>query len=425
MLAAVKQHLYNLHLILFFLISVGSSQAYSQDVIDMFGYGAEVKVHGGAGILSSRGPAANYYNPANLSHTNDFEPYYELAIIRTEYTYTYPQFVPVKIRRVDPIPFLGFSYGGSACKIGLSLIPLPGSSSEQIIEGVPTRTLSQNPTEDSKPSIVTATSSGNGFGYKASIGLAYNLDPALKFGLSLLIFQNGSDTEITDYATDEVIATQTSQFQSTRVILGYKGLYFDNLLRLGLTLKLPATINYTGETSIDALGPEATADTARTEKGPFEYGIALAFRMNQFIPFLEYRLAQWSNLEDQEGYVGIRQTRYDYFDASRVIFGGNIVLSNASRFTFAYGIFQSHLGEGIFAAEAVNDEELVGMQIQNIDAIPHQRYAIGYRYGYPGGHLQLGLFHMDGTHDVWAKSAGYGNYKLQIFGTTIGGTHKF
>ena len=153
------------------LISVPAN---AQDVFDLFGYGAEYKSSAGAGTVSSRGPAANYYNPANLIKSSEADPYYELDIVRLEYSYTFPLYLPIELKKTTPVPFLGWaSRPNRKFAYGVSFLPLPESSSEMKIDGLPTRMLSPSPEADSKPIIVDINQTGaGGFGYKFSAGVA-------------------------------------------------------------------------------------------------------------------------------------------------------------------------------------------------------------------------------------------------------------
>src|SRR5690606_5477604 len=111
----------------------------------------------------------------------------------------------------------------------------------------------------------------------------------------------------------------------------------------------------------DAQGNPATVDNGGTTKGPLGLGLGVMSRLGEFRPWLEWRHEFWQALRDQKGVAGTKEVEVDYFDTDDIVVG--LDYGDRHIFTFAFGFYQSHLGEGIIGDKAADDKELLGMEI--------------------------------------------------------------
>jgi hypothetical protein len=153
-------------------------------------------------------------------------------------------------------------------------------------------------------------------------------------------------------------------------------------------------------------------------------GAGFEVKLGRMTPFVELRQDRWSQNKGDKGFVGPNEAQFDYFDSQSMI-GGMTVKFGSNTYSGSFGQFQSYLGDGIYASESTSGDELIGMQFQDIHAMPHSRAALGYRKGLKKGHIQTGLAWLNGKREVWDKARGNGSYELNVYSIIFGGVLKF
>jgi hypothetical protein len=248
--------------------------------------------------------------------------------------------------------------------------------------------------------------------------------PGLTLGVSLLTSAGSSVTSAYDASSDDLISEDDTSSQTVGFLAGVRGFALERKMTTAVALKLPSTTTTKGTTRLPPLGEDAVIDKDGTAKGPLGIGIGASYYMDGVRPFFEYVREQWKALRSQEGFTGVTEAPVDYFDTNDIKLGVDYGWG-PHRVTGAFATYQSHLGDGIMKELADDGEEIIGMEFQNLDAIPYRVFAGGYRYAYSDGYFQTGVSYLNGKRDVWEKARGYGDYELTILTVVAGGVYRF
>lgn len=394
-----------------------SGVAFGQDPFAIIGTGPEAKVHAGAGMLYSRGSAANYYNPANAVKTRDrgLSLDLEMDILNLKYEYTYPGYETVILDKTTPVPFFGATYKpGKKFALTMSFLPLPGSSSKSEVFGLPTRKVSAD-----EPLVVNVKQQGKGLGYRASLGGAMRVMSGFEAGLSLLLTSNESQTIATDVISGNKILDETIKTETMQFVLGSRGSFMKGQVTSAFVLFLPSSIKTTGSSTVVPL--DVTVSKNSSSNGPLKLGVGFAGRIGDITPFFELVHGFYETMRDDKVEITSGKAKRDVFDTNQVSFGFNY-RDGPSRITGAMSFNQSHIGEGLIGDEESGEQELVGMEFQNIDGIPHIIASGGYRYRMKESHIQAGLFYLTGERNVWELGRGYGEYRIRVINLVMGGS---
>lgn len=417
--------IYRVFLIIGMSLAFGKANA---DVFSLFGTGAESKAAAGAGQLASRGAPANYYNPANLVESpRGIDPYFSLDINQITYSYEYPDYDPVKVQQIAPIPFMGIVYRPQAIPqlaVGGSFLVLPAGAGKQKIKQLPVK-LTDSDDPDIGPQLVNVESGGGkSMGYRGSFGAAYRVISGLTLGVSFLASAGESVAAASNVDTDEVVLRSGNQSKTQEVILGVRGQALNGRITGALTLRPGSNSTVKSRTELPTLGPEAVLEKNTKVKGPRAVGAAVEGRVWRGLsPFVELVHEQWGALRSQVNSSGLDEGKSDYFNTTDTMVGATYI-DGPNKMIGGYGIYQSHLGDGIWASQSADGEALIGQEFANIDGLPYEVYAFGYSRRYAKAQLTTVVSYAAGHREVWEKAKGYGSYSLQILSLTFGWEHQ-
>lgn len=404
------------------LLIASSNVAFAQDYFSLFHEGAETKAHAGAGTISSRNAPANYYNPANLiEEKRGLSPYVSVDILTFKYTYEIEGYEPVGVDTSSPVPFFGVNWrSDSDISLAFSLLPIPSDGSEQKIEKLPTLKFASD--SESKPVLMDVTNKGEGVSMRSSLGVAYKIMSGLGVGLSMTYSSSKGSTTAKTHDSDENLMIDKTESSTYRFILGIRASALKGTLNSGLAIHLPATTRSKGYTQYPALAGDEKAPKSGTGKGPMTIGLGGNGEFfGFFIPFAEVRYTNWASLREQKQDQVLEQAEVDYYNTTDIIIGSDFKLSEY-KVTFAYGMYQSYIGDGVMQSEADDNRELIGMEFQNMSGVAHSNLALGFDMPLWSGRLQTGLMYISGERDVWNKARGYGHYELSIVSVTAATT---
>ena len=418
MLVVATLHTSKLALVV--LLITSSSASFAQDYFSLFHEGAETKSHAGAGTLSARNAPANYYNPANLiEEKRGLSPYVSLDFLTLKYTYEIEGYEPVGIDTSSPVPFFGLNWrSDSDISIAFSALPIPASGSEQKIEKLPTLKFAGD--SESKPVLMDVITKGEGLTLRSSLGVAYKIMSGLGLGLSMTYGSSKGSTTAKTHGSDEELLIDKTESSTYRFILGIRASALKGTLNSGLAIHLPSTTKSKGYTQYPVLAGDEKAPKSGSSKGPMTIGIGGNAEFFGFlIPFVEVRYTNWVSLKSQTQDQVLEQAEVDYYNTTDIIVGSDMKLSEY-KITFAYGMYQSYIGDGVMKNESEDEKEVIGMEFQNLTGVAHSNLALGFDMPLWSGRLQTGLMYISGERDVWNKARGYGHYELSIFSVTAG-----
>lgn len=401
-----------------------SAPAYAQgDLFALFGTGAETKAAAGAGQVASRGAPATFYNPANLIESpKGVEPYFGLDVVSLSYAYEYPGFDPVAIERIVPIPFLGLAYrpeGLDKLVIGGSFLPIPGSSGEQEIKKLPIRLVSTEPML-----VDVASKGGDELGYRGSLGAAFKVMSGLTVGAAVQLSAGSGSVEAKNSETQETVLRESSKSSTQATVFGIRGNALKGRVAGVFTFRPGSTTKVTSRTELPTLGPEAVLDQSKTVDGPMAYGAGVEGRVWKGLsPFVEVYFEKWGALRSQERSSGIDEAEADYFDTTDIMLGASYT-DGPDKILGGYGIFQSHIGQGILASESADEKGLIGQEFRDIDGLPYDVWSVGYSGRFPRAQITTALSYTKGRREVWNKAKGYGSYELSLIAFTLGWAHR-
>ena len=396
------------------------------DVFSLFGTGAESKAAAGAGQIASRGAPANYYNPANLIESPvGIAPYFAIDINAVAYSFEYPGKDAVKVARTVPIPFVGLVYRPEGFKnlvVGGSFLPIPAGSGKQKIKRLPlliTETVRV-------PQIVDVeTSGGETLGYRTTLGCAYKIVSGLSVGIALRLSRSDDGTVASNSDTGLVVLRGQTESTTQASSMGVRGQAMGGRITGVFTLHPGASSKIKSREEFPSVSADAVLEQDRTVKGPLGVGAALEGRIWKGLsPYIEVFHEQWGVLRDQKRSSGFVQGGSDYLDTTDAIVGATYT-HGRSKFIGGYGVYQSHLGQGIVQAESADDKALIGQRFADIDAIPHEIFSLGYSIRYPRAQMTTAVSNASGQRDVWEKAMGYGHYELEILSFTLGWEQQF
>lgn len=394
-------------------------------MFSLFHEGSEAKTHAGAGVAFARNAPANYYNPANLiEEKKGFTPYGSLDILSLNYQYTHPGYDPVDVKVTTPVPFLGFAWRPgetlSDLMVAFSFLPLPASSNERKIEKLPTRKFAGD--GESEPVLMDVTTKGEGLGYRGSLGLGYKVMSGLGFGASALFSKSSGTMTAKTHGSEETLIIDKTESSSHGYLLGMRASALKGKVNSGWVLRLPMMTQGRGSTRYPALAGDAEAPKRTSSKGPMGYSASFdATVFGWLTPFAEARYTNWSALRSQKKDQVLEEAEVDYFDTTDLIFGTDFLVAGL-RFNLAYGLYQSHIGDGIMKNEAEDDRELIGMEFQDFGGVAHNDLAGGCQFNAGSTKIQIGFVYITGERDVWQKARGYGTYELSVLSLTASAT---
>ena len=400
------------------LLLLCSSTAFAQDYFSLFHEGSETKSKAGAGTIASRNAPANYYNPANLiEEKRGTSPYLSLDFLTFNYSYEIEGYDSVAIKTSSPVPFLGVTWQSeSDFPVAFSALPIPASSGERKIEKLPTLKFAGD--SESKPVLMDVTTKGEGVSLRSSFGVAYKVMTGLGVGLSMTYGSSKGSTTAKTHGGDEDLMIDKTDTTTYRFILGVRASALRGTLNSGLAIHLPAVSKSKGSTQYPALAGDAKAPKSGSYKGPMTIGLGGNGEFFGFlIPFGEVRYTNWATLRNQKQDQVLEQAKVDYFNTTDIIIGSDFKISEY-KVTFAYGMYQSYIGDGVMKSESEDDKELIGMEFQNMTGVAHSNLALGFDMPLWSGRLQTGLMYISGERDVWNKGRGYGHYELSILSVT-------
>jgi hypothetical protein len=390
-----------------------ASTAMAQDTLSLFPVGGEAKAHAGAGQVGSRGAAAASYNPANLAEGSAgvvADTAFDLATLH--YSYAFPGYDAVEVDRVLPIPFAGISGRSKSSRLsfGVSLLPVPGAFIDESVNDLPTRQLGTYPV------LIDVRMRGRGTGYRAAAGAAFSPFKNFSLGVSVLANRSESIVEARDESASEVIASESETSETRLAVVGVRAPLFTRRLSLVATMRTPATEHYQRETVLSRhAATAATEPGTKTgeRRGPPIYGLGLAADAGRgFHPFAEGRYEPWSKVRQRDT-VGLVEGEIAYHDVLELAAGSSFRLIGGDA-TVAYRSRGSHLGDGTMAN--LDNDEQIGMQFQNIEAMPTSTLAAGFGRGA----LDASVSYTRGSRDVGAAARGYGSYELEILSVGLG-----
>ncbi len=416
-------HTYNFKIA--FLLFAASAPSYSQDYFSLFHEGSETKSKAGAGTIASRNAPANYYNPANLiEEKKGVSPYLSLDFLSFNYSYEIEGYEPVTVKARSPVPFFGVNWRSeSDVSIAFSALPIPSNGSERKIEKLPTLKFAGD--SESKPVLMDVTTKSEGVSLRSSLGVAYKVMSGLGVGLSVNYGSSKGSTTAKTHGSDENLLIDETDSTTYRFILGVRASALKGTLNSGFALHLPATSKTKGSTQYPALAGDAKAPKSGSSRGPTTLALAGNGEFfGSFIPFGEVRYTNWASLRNQRKDQVLELAEVDYYNTTDIIIGTDFKIS-AYKVTFGYGMYQSHIGDGVMKNESDDNKELIGMEFQNISGVAHNDLALGLDIPLTTGRLQTGLLYISGERDVWNKARGYGHYELSILAITASTTFAF
>jgi hypothetical protein len=140
-------------------------------------------------------------------------------------------------------------------------------------------------------------------------------------------------------------------------------------------------------------------------------------------PFFEAYTEKWGAQRSQERSSGIDEAEADYFDTTDIMLGASYT-DGPDKLTAGYGVFQSHIGQGILASQSADGKALIGQEFRDIDGLPYDVWSVGYSGRYPRAQITTALSYTKGRREVWSKAKGYGSYELSLIAFTLGWMHR-
>lgn len=266
------------------------------------------------------------------------------------------------------------------------------------------------------------TTKGEGLGLRGSFGAAYKVMGGLGLGVSMLYSKSAGSTTAKAHNNDDNLIIDKTETSSYAFILGLRASAMKGAVNSGFTVRLPSSTSSKGSTRYPALAGDAEAPKKSSGKGPLGIGIGVdALVLDSFIPFAEIHYTGWNALRSEKQDQVLEQAEVDYYNTTDFILGSDYRLDQY-KFTLAYGMYQSYLGDGIMKNESDDGLEVIGMEFQNITGVAHNDLAAGFEFPYRSGRIQTGFLYVSGQREVGNKSRGYGTYKLDIFSLTASGS---
>lgn len=400
---------------------VGAGDAVAADLIFP---GIHPKMSAGAGQTVSRGSSALFYNPANLIFSKFIEPYLDVSLAQV--TYTYQQFDTEKYDPVTvavtappvtaglsmrPIPNLAF---------GIALVPT-GTGAEQSVKSVP---LELTPGTYELSDIVTKQE-----GTKIAVGAAFRFGNPLTIGLGLIRSTEKNSVLVFHEAEDDAYVDALYGGASNQFIGGMRSELFDRQIVLALSYKTAVTKVYKGDVLIAV---DENADYVAYEGqgfSPAAIGFGAEGRYGMFGVFFDLLMEQWS-AGRALAKRGISQdpAEVDYVDAMNLVFGSKVWIAKKHMLQAGFGIYPANIGDGdevsgttTLQNDAEGDGRIGGVSFGNLDAIPRNVIALGYRYKLRGtGYLEGGVDYQTGSRDVPEGFNQAGSYSLTVLLVSAG-----
>ena len=393
---------------------------------DLIFPGIQTKISAGAGQTVSRGPAALFYNPANLIFSKYIEPYADISFAKVSYQYQHTEVDTYDPAVIDvtapPITFgIGFRPVPSFA-LGVAFFPT-GSGAIQLIESVPIHL--QNGIY--KLSDVVNKQTGS----KIAAGAAFRFAFPFTIGLGLIRTSEDTQTQIFPVESEEALFDAAYAGSANQFLLGMRSELFDRYLVLALSYRTAAEKKYVGDiiTSL-AAGEKNEFQGVGYAAGAIGFGAETRF--SSFGLFFDFVRETWSGGRTvfKRGF-GPEPDEYDFIDSNNISLGLKWWVATKHMIQVAFGSHGSNIGDGTAVTEGseLQDEESVvigGPAFGSLDAIPRTIFSGGYRGKITGnGYFQTGVHYQTGTRIVPEGFAQEGQYTLKVILLTLGLAYGF
>ncbi len=390
--------------------------------------GSQSKTSAGAGQTVSRGPAALFYNPANLIFSKFIEPYAEVSLAKVSYQYQHTEtetYDPAAVDVTAPPITIGIGFRPvPSFALGLAFFPT-GAGAVQLIEAVPLHLGGGV----YKLSDVINKQTGN----KIAAGAAFRF--AFPFTIGLGLIRTSEETQVQIFPVDSEDALFDAAYTNAanQFLVGMRSELFDRYLVVALSYRTGAEKKYIGDI-ITSLEPGVANEFTGVGYLPGAIGFGLETRFSSIGLFLDFVRETWSGARTvYKGGFGPEPDEYDFIDSNNISLGLKWWVAPKHMIQVGFGSHGANTGDGTevgTSAAGLQDEEkalvIGGPPFGSLDAVPRTIFAGGYRAKITGtGYFQTGLNYQTGTRIIPEGYGQEGQYTLKVILLTIGLAYGF
>lgn len=394
---------------------------------DLIFPGIQPKISAGAGQTVSRGPAALFYNPANLIFSKFIEPYADISFAKVSYQYQHTEvdtYDPAVIDVTAPPITIGIGFRPiPSFALGVAFFPT-GSGAIQLIESVPIHLQGGV----YKLSDVVNKQAGN----KIAAGAAFRFAFPFTVGLGLIRTSEDTQTQIFPAESEDALFDAAYAGSANQFLVGMRSELFDRYLVLALSYRTAGEKKYKGDI-ITSLAPGVKNEFEGVGYAAGAIGFGAETRFSSFGLFFDFVRETWSGGRTvfKRGF-GPEPEEYDFIDSNNFSLGLKWWVAPKHMLQVAFGSHGANMGDGseVKASAELQDEGgsgvIGGPSFGSLEAIPRTIFSGGYRAKITGnGYLETGAHYQTGTRIVPEGFAQEGQYKLTVILLTIGLAYGF
>jgi hypothetical protein len=412
-------------MILAFAITLLAGEANGTDLIFP---GIQPKISAGAGQTVSRGPAALFYNPANLIFSKFIEPYADISFAKVSYQYQHTDvesYDPAVIDVTAPPITIGVGFRPiPSFALGVAFFPT-GSGAIQLIEAVPIHLQGGV----YKLSDIVNKQTGN----KIAAGAAFRFAFPFTIGLGLIRTSEETQTQIFPVESEEALFDAAYVGSANQFLVGMRSELFDRYLVLALSYRTASEKKYVGDI-ITSLEPGVANEFEGVGYAAGAIGFGAETRLSSIGLFFDFVRETWSGGRTvfKRGF-GTEPDEYDFIDSNNISLGLKWWVAPKHMLQVAFGSHGANIGDGteVVASDTeLQDEEgsvvIGGPSFGSLDAIPRTIFSGGYRGKITGnGYFQTGAHYQTGTRIVPEGFGQEGQYTLNVILLTLGLAYGF
>ena len=381
------------------------SQSEVASADDIFMYqGPWQRVSGGAGVTESISGAATLHNPANLVRHGSHS-YGDVGLTQLSYSFAARgrNEETGSLKMNVPLVSLGGSWRVSRkFALGLSVIPLGAKGSKNKTSDFPVKIGGSV----FKGDIILEQSS-----YKAAVGVSYRFNKRLLLGLSAILHNNATATEVMDENPDQPLFSINESSQYVTPLLGVSGRH--KRITWGATYS-PATakpykIGFQ-ERDNDLFEGEGQTYQAAV------VGLGVKYRAGKLMqPYMQYKFERWAPGQDEsttpitlitEGEKGI-----DYRNAHGIVIGNKFKIGRQSIYVSA-GKFDPNKSTGVVDEKGKLAYE--GVKLRDFEGMSRMQLTTGLTSRLYGKRINSYLTMMKASADAPTGTPSEGLYELTM-----------